>query len=169
MQYISDAIYSAGAHTHTHTPNTRAHTHAHAYTHAHTRTHTHTHQAHTESYVGAPMDAIAEEPSGEDSTSNEGSEHNLAEHADSADNIKLQRVTGVSVRHMKPPPASVLKEGWMVHYTNKSTLVSESEYFMNTVESFTKDTLGPANIVFNREVSNSQRVIMHRKYRKIVI
>ena len=70
------------------------------------------------------MDAIAEEPSGEDSTSNEGSEHNLAEHADSADNIKLQRVTGVSVRHTKPPPASVVKEGWMVHYTNKSTLVS---------------------------------------------
>ena len=70
------------------------------------------------------MDAIAEEPSGEDSTSNEGSEHNLAEHADSTDNIKLQRVTGVSVRHTKPPPASVVKEGWMVHYTNKSTLVS---------------------------------------------
>jgi hypothetical protein len=76
--------------------------------------------------MGAPMDAIAEEPSGEDSTSNEGSEHNPAEHADSADNIKLQRVTGVSVRHTKPPPASVMKEGWMVHYTNKSTLVRES-------------------------------------------
>ena len=76
--------------------------------------------------MGAPMDAIAEEPSGEDSTSNEGSEHNLAEHADSADNIKLQRVTGVSVRHTKPPPASVMKEGWMVHYTNRSTLVRES-------------------------------------------
>ena len=83
-------------------------------------------QSHPESYMGAPMDAIAEEPSGEDSTSNEGSEHNLAEHADSADNIKLQRVTGVSVRHTKPPPASVLKEGWMVHYTNKATLVRES-------------------------------------------
>ena len=83
-------------------------------------------QSHPESYVGAPMDAIAEEPSGEDSTSNEGSEHNLAEHADSADNIKLQRVTGVSVRHTKPPPASVMKEGWMVHYTNKSTLVRGS-------------------------------------------
>ena len=78
--------------------------------------------------MGAPMDAIAEEPSGEDSTSNEGSEHNLAEPADSADNIKLQRVTGVSVRHTKPPPASVIKEGWMVHYTNKSILVSG--YFM---------------------------------------
>ena len=83
-------------------------------------------QSHPESYMGAPMDAIAEEPSGEDSTSNEGSEHNLAEHADSADNIKLQRVTGVSVRHTKPPPASVMKEGWMVHYTNKSTLVRGS-------------------------------------------
>ena len=78
------------------------------------------------SYVGAPMDAIAEEPSGEDSTSNEGSEHNTAEHMDSADNIKLQRVTGVSMRHKKPPPASVLKDGWMVHYTNKSTLVQRS-------------------------------------------
>lgn len=85
-------------------------------------------QSHPESYMGAPMDAIAEEPSGEDSTSNEGSEHNLAEPADSADNIKLQRVTGVSVRHTKPPPASVIKEGWMVHYTNKSILVSG--YFM---------------------------------------
>ncbi len=69
------------------------------------------------------MDAIAEEPSGEDSTSNDGSEHNAAAHMDSTDNIKLQRVTGVSMRHKKPPPASVIKEGWMVHYTNKSTLV----------------------------------------------
>ena len=73
--------------------------------------------------MGAPMDAIAEEPSGEDSTSNEGSEHNPAEQVDSTDNIKLQRVTGVSMRHKKAPPASVLKEGWMVHYTNKSTVV----------------------------------------------
>ena len=89
-------------------------------------------QSHPESYMGAPMDAIAEEPSGEDSTSNEGSEHNLAEHADSADNIKLQRVTGVSVRHTKPPPASVVKEGWMVHYTNKSTLVSASFDFKSS-------------------------------------
>ncbi len=72
------------------------------------------------------MDAIAEEPSGEDSTSNEGSDHNTAEHMDSADNIKLQRVTGVSMRNKKPPPASVLKEAWMVHYTNKSTLVRRS-------------------------------------------
>ena len=71
------------------------------------------------------MDSIAEEPSGEDTTSNEGSEHNVAEHHDS-DNIKLQRVTGVSFRHTKAPPASVLKEGWLVHYTNKSNIVSLS-------------------------------------------
>ena len=32
---------------------------------------------------------------------------------------------------------------------------------------YTKDTLGPANI--NREVSTSQRIIVHRKYRKIAI
>ena len=70
------------------------------------------------------MDAIAEEPSGEDTTSNEGSEHNVAEPHDSSDNIKLQRVTGVSFRHTKAPPASILKEGWMVHYTNKSDMVS---------------------------------------------
>ena len=87
------------------------------------------------------MDAIAEEPSGEDSTSNEGSEHNLAEHADSADNIKLQRVTGVSVRHTKPPPASVLKEGWMVHYTNKSTLVRMSKS-MHTIVSQIQSSSG---------------------------
>ncbi|CAI8049417.1 Serine/threonine-protein kinase D3 [Geodia barretti] len=68
------------------------------------------------------MDAIAEEPSGEDTTSNEGSEHNVAEPHDSSDNIKLQRVTGVSFRHTKAPPASILKEGWMVHYTNKSDM-----------------------------------------------
>ena len=68
----------------------------------------------------APMDTIAEE----DTTSNEGSEHNPAEQHDSTDNIKLQRVTGVSLRHTKQPPASVMKEGWMVHYTNKSTVVS---------------------------------------------
>ena len=73
------------------------------------------------------MDAIAEEPSGEDTTSNEGSEHNIAEHHDSSDNIKLQRVTGVSFRHTKAPPVSVLKEGWLVHYTNKSNVVSEIE------------------------------------------
>ena len=36
----------------------------------------------------------------------------------------LQRVTGVSVRHKKPPPSTVLMEGWMVHYTNKLALVS---------------------------------------------
>lgn len=75
--------------------------------------------------MSAPMDAIAEEPGGEDSVSNDGSEHNPAEHIDSTDNIKLQRITGVSLRHTKAPPASVLKEGWMVHYTNKSTVVSE--------------------------------------------
>ena len=73
--------------------------------------------------TSAPMDPIAEERSGEDTTSTEGSEHNPAKHNDSADNIKLQRVTGVSLRHTKAPPASVLKEGWMVHYTNKSTVV----------------------------------------------
>lgn len=76
--------------------------------------------------IGAPMDPIAEERSGEDTTSNEGSEHNPAEHHDSIDNIKLQRVTGVSLRHTKAPPASVLKEGWMVHYTNKCTVVCKS-------------------------------------------
>jgi len=54
--------------------------------------------------IGAPMDPIAEERSGEDTTSNEGSEHNPAEHHDSMDNIKLQRVTGVSLRHTKAPP-----------------------------------------------------------------
>ena len=27
------------------------------------------------------------------------------------------------MRHTKPPSATVLMEGWMVHYTNKSTLV----------------------------------------------
>ena len=73
--------------------------------------------------TSAPMDPIAEERSGEDTTSTEGSEHNPAKHDDSTDNIKLQRVTGVSLRHTKAPPASVLKEGWMVHYTNKSTVV----------------------------------------------
>ena len=70
--------------------------------------------------VDAPMDTIAEE----DTTSNEDSEHNPAEHRDSADNIKLQRVTGMSLRHTKQPAASVMKEGWMVHYTNNSTVVS---------------------------------------------
>ena len=35
----------------------------------------------------------------------------------------IQRVTGVSMRHNKPPSAKVLMEGWMVHYTNKSTIV----------------------------------------------
>ena len=67
------------------------------------------------------MSVIAEEPS--DTASNDGSEHNPAEVLDSSDNIKLQRVTGVSMRHTKALPASVLKEGWMVHYTNKSTVV----------------------------------------------
>ena len=71
------------------------------------------------------MGIIAEEPSGEDTTSNDGSEHNPPDVQDPADNnIKLQRVTGVSMRHTKALPASVLKEGWMVHYTNKSTIVS---------------------------------------------
>ena len=32
-----------------------------------------------------------------------------------------------------------------------------------------KDTLGPANIVLNREVSTLQTVVIHRKYRKNVI
>ena len=68
------------------------------------------------------MSVIAEEPSGEDSTSNDGSEQNPTDVTDST--IKLQRVTGFSMRHTKALPASVLKEGWMVHYTNKSTVVS---------------------------------------------
>lgn len=70
------------------------------------------------------MSAIAEEPGGEDTTSNDGSEPNPVEVLDAAANIQLQRVTGVSMRHTKALPASVMKEGWMVHYTNKSTLVS---------------------------------------------
>lgn len=78
--------------------------------------------------VDAPMDTIAEE----DTTSNEGSEHNLAEQHDSADNIKLQRVTGVSLRHTKQPPASVMKEGWMVHYTNKSTVRKKFYWRLDT-------------------------------------
>ena len=77
----------------------------------------------SEPFIGAPMSAIAEEPSGEDTTSNEGSEHSPASRHDSTDNIRLQRVTGVSMRHTKPPPVSVMKEGWMVHYTNKSSQV----------------------------------------------
>ena len=71
------------------------------------------------------MDTIQEE----DTTSNEGSEHNQAEPHDSVENIKLQRVTGVSLRHTKQPTAAVLKEGWMVHYTNKSTVVSSATSF----------------------------------------
>ena len=35
----------------------------------------------------------------------------------------VQRVTGVSMRHKKAPPSTVLLEGWMVHYTNKLALV----------------------------------------------
>ena len=71
------------------------------------------------------MGIITEEPSGgEDTTSNEGSEHNSADPV-LDNNIKLQRVTGVSMRHTKAPSsASVLKEGWMVNYTNKSNIVS---------------------------------------------
>ncbi|KAL5463755.1 hypothetical protein EMCRGX_G032685 [Ephydatia muelleri] len=76
----------------------------------------------TDTFVPVPMDPIAEEPGVEDTTSNDGSDHNSAEHANS-DNIKLQRVTGVSMRNTKPVPASVMKEGWMVHYTDKSTLL----------------------------------------------
>ena len=68
------------------------------------------------------MDTIQEE----DTTSNEGSEHNPAEPIDSTDNIKLQRVTGMSLRHTKQPAASVLKEGWIVHYTNKCSMVCET-------------------------------------------
>ena len=73
------------------------------------------------------MGVIAEEPGGEDTTSNDGSESNPMEVIDATDNIKLQRVTGVSVRYNKAPPASVLKEGWMVHYTDKSTVVSNKK------------------------------------------
>ena len=77
----------------------------------------------SDTFVPASMDPIAEEPGVEDNTSNDGSDHNSAEHLNS-DNIKLQRVTGVSMRNTKPVPASVIKEGWMIHYTDKSTLVS---------------------------------------------
>ncbi len=99
-----------------------------SHTHIHTHTHTYTHMyMHTLTYlqpdsvyaVDVPMDTIQEE----DTTSNEGSEHNQAEPHDSTDNIKLQRVAGVSLRHTKQPTVTVLKEGWMVHYTNKSAVV----------------------------------------------
>ena len=72
------------------------------------------------------MGVITEEPGCEDTTSNDGSDHNPAEIVNSTDNIRLQRVTGVSMRHTKPLPASVIKEGWMVHYTNKCNLVRDS-------------------------------------------
>jgi hypothetical protein len=72
------------------------------------------------------MGTITEEPSGtEDTISNDSSDHNLAENVPSG-NITLQRVTGVSMRHTKPPSAKVIMEGWMVHYTNKSLIVSSS-------------------------------------------
>ena len=37
--------------------------------------------------------------------------------------IPLQRIV-VSVKHTKQPNPMVMREGWMVHYTNKSTVVS---------------------------------------------
>jgi len=38
-------------------------------------------------------------------------------------NIPLQRVVQ-SVRHTKGKTGAVLREGWMVHYTNRDNLVS---------------------------------------------
>lgn len=87
-----------------------------------------------ESVVDLPptMDTIAEEPSGgEDSTSNEGSDHNQAGNVSSG-NIQLQRVTGVSMRQTKPLPATVFTEGWMVHYTNKSTIRKKHYWRLDT-------------------------------------
>ena len=40
--------------------------------------------------------------------------------------IPLQRIV-VSVKHTKQPNPMVMREGWMVHYTNKSTVVSVHE------------------------------------------
>ena len=40
--------------------------------------------------------------------------------------IPLQRIV-VSVKHTKQPNPMVMREGWMVHYTNKSTVVSMHE------------------------------------------
>lgn len=39
-----------------------------------------------------------------------------------SNNIPLMRVVQ-SVKHAKRKSSSVMKEGWMVHYTNKDTLV----------------------------------------------
>lgn len=61
------------------------------------------------------MGMIAEE---QDTTSNDGSQA-----SDPTSNIKVRRVTGFSMRHTKSHTASVLKEGWMVHYTNRSSVV----------------------------------------------
>jgi protein kinase D len=78
--------------------------------------------------VAPSMGTITEEPSGtEDTISNDSSDHNLAENVPSG-NITLQRVTGVSMRHTKPPSAKVIMEGWMVHYTNKS-LIRKKHYW----------------------------------------
>lgn len=85
----------------------------------------------SDTFVPASMDPIAEEPGVEDNTSNDGSDHNSAEHLNS-DNIKLQRVTGVSMRNTKPVPASVIKEGWMIHYTDKSTLRKKFYWRLDT-------------------------------------
>lgn len=48
--------------------------------------------------------------------------HQQAAPMSSSTFIPLQRIV-VSVKHTKQPNPMVMREGWMVHYTNKSTLV----------------------------------------------
>lgn len=124
--------------------------------------------------MAPPMSVITEESGCEDVTSNDGSDHNQAEMMDSTDNIKLQRVTGVSMRHTKALPASVVKEGWMVHYTNKSNLVRDvtfSSIYTCGVPSFHPSSPLPASfslsfhffyIIFLQVISSaSNQFLLH--------
>ena len=53
-----------------------------------------------------------------------------------SNNIPLQRIV-VSVKHTKRKGSKVLKQGWMVHFTNKDMQVRGSRYFLVLTHSFT--------------------------------
>ena len=70
------------------------------------------------------MPAVIEEREPSNSSDTASSREKIAEEVESGTYIPLQRVI-VTMQYSKQNNATVLMEGWMVHYTQRNPVVSE--------------------------------------------
>ena len=85
-----------------------------------------------------------EENAPENSDSHRYREENQALHETMSNNIPLQRIV-VSVKHQKRRSSKVLKQGWMIHYTERDSTVS-FDAFCSWERLFAK-TIIPGDII----------------------